>query len=116
MHQGQDWDTVVIRKKGGTGGGGGAAKGSALNSAMRSGAAIDTSTKYGAASNRSANSTTGLNTMKLDNETEELSRAPHCQRTCRVRPGSGAPTAAPPTPPLEPHWAAWRGPACLHQS
>ena len=31
MHQGQDWDTVVIRKKGGGGGGPTTAKGSALN-------------------------------------------------------------------------------------
>ncbi|KAK3862432.1 hypothetical protein Pcinc_031712 [Petrolisthes cinctipes] len=64
-----DWDTVtVLRKK--------PQKTSqlkteqAVNQARRSGMAIETSAKYGAASNKQHS--TSLNTAKLDRETEEL--------------------------------------------
>ncbi|XP_076067530.1 multiprotein bridging factor 1 [Oratosquilla oratoria] len=64
-----DWDTVtVIRKK--------PQKASqlkseqAVNQARRSGASVETTQKYGAASNKQHQTT--LNTAKLDRETEEL--------------------------------------------
>ncbi|KAG0711458.1 Endothelial differentiation-related factor 1 [Chionoecetes opilio] len=64
-----DWDTVtVLRKK--------PQKSSqlkseqAVNQARRSGVQVDTSSKYGAATNKQQG--TSLNTAKLDRETEEL--------------------------------------------
>ncbi|KAK7067606.1 Endothelial differentiation-related factor 1 [Halocaridina rubra] len=64
-----DWDTVtVLRKK--------PQKASqlkseqAVNQARRQGAQVETSTKYGAATNKQHS--TSLNTAKLDRETEEL--------------------------------------------
>jgi len=64
-----DWDTVtVLRKK--------PQKASqlkseqAVNKARRTGAQVETSQKYGAASNKQHGTT--LNTAKLDRETEEL--------------------------------------------
>ncbi|KAK2712942.1 endothelial differentiation-related factor 1 homolog [Artemia franciscana] len=64
-----DWDTVtVIHKrlpKGTT-----AKSEQVVNAARRTGAAIDTQVKYGAATNK--HPVTTLNTAKLDRETEEL--------------------------------------------
>lgn len=64
-----DWDTVtVLRKK--------PQKASqlkteqAVNQARRQGAQVETSTKYGAATNKQHG--TSMNTAKLDRETEEL--------------------------------------------
>ncbi|XP_010274451.1 PREDICTED: multiprotein-bridging factor 1a [Nelumbo nucifera] len=66
----QDWEPVVIRKKAPTA----AAKKDekAVNAARRMGAEIETVKKSNAGTNRSASSSTSLNTRKLDDETENL--------------------------------------------
>ncbi|RWV97705.1 hypothetical protein BHE74_00014400 [Ensete ventricosum] len=68
----QDWEPVVLRKKAPTA----AAKKDekAVNAARRSGADIETVKKSNAGSNKAASSSTSLNTRKLDEETENLSR------------------------------------------
>lgn len=69
MGSGQDWDTVVIRKRAPTAG---AAKDkSAVAAAVRSGAEVETMKKFAAGSNKAA---TGApkDAAKLDRETEEL--------------------------------------------
>ncbi|XP_010920214.1 multiprotein-bridging factor 1b [Elaeis guineensis] len=67
----QDWEPVVIRKKGPNA----AAKKDekAVNAARRSGAEIDTLKKSNAGTNKAASSSTSLNTRKLDEESENLS-------------------------------------------
>ncbi|KAK9826140.1 hypothetical protein WJX81_008376 [Elliptochloris bilobata] len=67
--EGQDWDTVVIRKKAPTAGA--ARDKSAVAAAVRSGAEVETMKKFSAGSNRAA---TGApkDAAKLDRETEEL--------------------------------------------
>ena len=70
LGQGQDWDTVVIRKKAPSGAGAAKDK-SAVAAAVRSGAEVESVKKYAAGSNRAA---TGApkDAAKLDRETEEL--------------------------------------------
>lgn len=67
----QDWEPVVIRKKAPNA----AAKRDekAVNEARRAGGPIETVKKYNAGSNKASSSTPGLNTKKLDEETEVLS-------------------------------------------
>ncbi|KAL3508771.1 hypothetical protein ACH5RR_028172 [Cinchona calisaya] len=67
----QDWEPVVIRKKTPTAAARKDEK--AVNAARRSGAEIETIKKATAATNKSASSSTSLNTRKLDEETENLS-------------------------------------------
>ncbi|EFJ33541.1 hypothetical protein SELMODRAFT_167040 [Selaginella moellendorffii] len=69
-HIAQDWEPVVIRKKGVTAGQRRDEK--AVNEARRSGGPIETIKKFNAGSNKAATSTPGINTKKLDDETEEL--------------------------------------------
>lgn len=66
----QDWEPVVIRKKAPNA----AAKKDekAVNAARRAGGPIETIKKFNAGSNKAATSATGLNTKKLDDETEVL--------------------------------------------
>ncbi|KAG6604778.1 Multiprotein-bridging factor 1b, partial [Cucurbita argyrosperma subsp. sororia] len=66
----QDWEPVVLRKKAPNA----AAKKDekAVNTARRAGAEIETIKKSAAGSNKSASSSTSLNTRKLDEETENL--------------------------------------------
>eukprot|EP00244_Chara_vulgaris_P011872 TRINITY_DN602_c0_g1_i1.p1 TRINITY_DN602_c0_g1~~TRINITY_DN602_c0_g1_i1.p1 ORF type:complete len:143 (-),score=33.02 TRINITY_DN602_c0_g1_i1:113-541(-) len=66
----QDWEPVVVRKKAPTA----AAKRDekAVNTARRTGGAVETVKKYNAGSNKGASTSTGLNTKKLDDETEVL--------------------------------------------
>ncbi|KAG7034903.1 Multiprotein-bridging factor 1b [Cucurbita argyrosperma subsp. argyrosperma] len=66
----QDWEPVVLRKKAPNA----AAKKDekAVNAARRAGAEIETIKKSAAGSNKSASSSTSLNTRKLDEETENL--------------------------------------------
>lgn len=66
----QDWEPVVIRKKAPNA----AAKRDekAVNEARRAGGPIETVKKYNAGSNKGSTSTPGLNTKKLDEETEVL--------------------------------------------
>ncbi|KAG6484591.1 hypothetical protein ZIOFF_053112 [Zingiber officinale] len=68
----QDWEPVVLRKKAPTA----AAKKDekAVNAARRSGAEIETIKKFNAGSNKASSSSTSLNTRKLDEETENLTR------------------------------------------
>ena len=70
LGQGQDWDTVVIRKRAPTGAGAAKDK-SAVAAAVRSGAEVESIKKFAAGSNRAA---TGApkDAAKLDRETEEL--------------------------------------------
>ena len=65
-----DWNTVTVLRGKSARGGGSAKSASAVNAARRRGEAIDTESKYGAATNRQKQ--TQLNTKKLDDETEEL--------------------------------------------
>ncbi|CAK0782818.1 hypothetical protein CVIRNUC_006013 [Coccomyxa viridis] len=68
MGQGQDWDTVVLRKskpKAGT-----VNKDKVVNDALRSGGQVDTVKKFGAGSNKTTG--VGKDAAKLDRETEEL--------------------------------------------
>ncbi|EFJ36890.1 hypothetical protein SELMODRAFT_140650 [Selaginella moellendorffii] len=69
-HIAQDWEPVVIRKKGVAAGQRRDEK--AVNEARRSGGPIETIKKFNAGSNKAATSTPGINTKKLDDETEEL--------------------------------------------
>jgi putative transcription factor len=66
----QDWEPVVVRKKAPTS----SAKKDegAVNAARRAGAPIETIKKFNAGSNKAATSATGLNTKKLDDETDVL--------------------------------------------
>eukprot|EP00250_Pteridium_aquilinum_P029766 c40091_g1_i1 orf=207-629(+) len=66
----QDWEPVVIRKKAPNA----AAKRDekAVNEARRAGGPIETVKKYNAGSNKASTSTPGLNTKRLDEETEVL--------------------------------------------
>ncbi|KAH7404167.1 hypothetical protein KP509_15G013500 [Ceratopteris richardii] len=66
----QDWEPVIIRKKAPNA----AAKRDekAVNEARRAGGAIEVVKKYNAGSNKASSSTPGLNTKKLDEETEVL--------------------------------------------
>nr|CAG4642924.1 EOG090X0ILG [Evadne anonyx] len=64
----QQWEPVVIKKK--LPKGVSAKSEKVVNAARRQGLAVDTVTKYGAASNK--HSVTTLNTAKLDQESEEL--------------------------------------------
>eukprot|EP00249_Psilotum_nudum_P005304 c18753_g1_i1 orf=217-645(+) len=66
----QDWEPVVIRKKPPTAAATKDEK--AVNAARRAGGPIETIKKYNAGSNKAASSTPGLNTKKLDEETEVL--------------------------------------------
>ncbi|KAH7522991.1 hypothetical protein JRO89_XSUnG0085900 [Xanthoceras sorbifolium] len=68
----QDWEPVVIRKKAPTA----AAKKDekVVNAARRAGAEIETLRKSTAGTNKAASSSTSLNTRKLDEDTENLSR------------------------------------------
>jgi len=67
----QQWEPVIIKKK--------LPKGSSstsekvINAARRQGVAVETVSKYGAASNK--HTVTTLNTAKLDQESEELKHA-----------------------------------------
>nr|CAG4638167.1 EOG090X0ILG [Chydorus sphaericus] len=65
-----DWQPVIITKKIT---GASAKSDKAVNQARRQGVAVETVTKYGAASNKHA--VTTLNTAKLDQESEELKHA-----------------------------------------
>jgi len=65
-----DWDTVTVIGNRRSAAGGSANKEKQLNVARRQGMAISTESKYGAGGN--TQKSTGLNTMKLDQETEEL--------------------------------------------
>ncbi|TRY72474.1 hypothetical protein TCAL_00989 [Tigriopus californicus] len=66
-----DWDTVtIIRGKNAIRGAGAAKSNAAVNAARRRGEAIATEEKYGGGGNKQHG--TQLNTMKLDQETEEL--------------------------------------------
>lgn len=71
MHMGgQDWDTVVLRKKKPT-----AAQmkdEGAVNAARRSGADIETVKKFNAGSNKVGTTGTGKSAIKLENETESF--------------------------------------------
>ena len=82
LGQGQDWDTVVIRKKAPSGAGAAKDK-SAVAAAVRSGAEVESVKKFAAGSNRAA---TGApkDAAKLDRETEEL----HHER-CAVSSSQG---------------------------
>ncbi|KAI5054636.1 hypothetical protein GOP47_0029781 [Adiantum capillus-veneris] len=66
----QDWEPVIIRKKAPNA----AAKRDekAVNEARRAGGPIETVKKYNAGANKASTSTPGLNTKKLDEETEVL--------------------------------------------
>ncbi|KMZ60083.1 Multiprotein bridging factor 1a [Zostera marina] len=66
----QDWEPVVIRKK--TPNAAAKKDEKAVNAARRSGAEIETVKKSTAATNKSASSSTSLNTRKLDEETDVL--------------------------------------------
>nr|CAG4635190.1 EOG090X0ILG [Alona affinis] len=67
---GNDWQPVIITKKvTGTS----AKSDKVINQARRQGVAVETVSKYGAASNK--HPTTTLNTAKLDQESEELKHA-----------------------------------------
>ena len=70
LGQGQDWDTVVIRKRAPSGAGAAKDK-SAVAAAVRSGAEVESVKKFAAGSNKAA---TGApkDAAKLDRETEEL--------------------------------------------
>ncbi|KJE93534.1 hypothetical protein CAOG_04307 [Capsaspora owczarzaki ATCC 30864] len=64
-----DWDNVTyLRKK--TPSAGQARSNTVINTALRQGAAVDTTKKFSAATNK--NHSTDLNTARLDRETEEL--------------------------------------------
>eukprot|EP00088_Acartia_fossae_P019130 TRINITY_DN2110_c0_g1_i1.p1 TRINITY_DN2110_c0_g1~~TRINITY_DN2110_c0_g1_i1.p1 ORF type:complete len:166 (-),score=56.72 TRINITY_DN2110_c0_g1_i1:475-927(-) len=65
-----DWDTVTVIGNRRAAAGGSANKEKQLNMARRQGMEIATSSKYGGGSNTQKQ--TSLNTMKLDQETEEL--------------------------------------------
>uniref|UniRef100_A0A061S242 Putative transcription factor n=1 Tax=Tetraselmis sp. GSL018 TaxID=582737 RepID=A0A061S242_9CHLO len=65
-YQGQDWDTVVLRKKPVSSGQ--QKSSSAVNQARRSGAEVETIKKH----NAGTNTKSGLNAAKLERETEEL--------------------------------------------
>eukprot|EP00245_Coleochaete_scutata_P005718 TRINITY_DN194_c0_g1_i1.p2 TRINITY_DN194_c0_g1~~TRINITY_DN194_c0_g1_i1.p2 ORF type:complete len:140 (-),score=31.37 TRINITY_DN194_c0_g1_i1:328-747(-) len=69
-HISQDWEPVVVRKKPLNS----AAKkdDKAVNEARRAGGPVETMKKYAAGSNKSAASTSTMNTKKLDEETEVL--------------------------------------------
>jgi len=64
----QQWEPVVIKKK--LPKGASAKSEKVVNAARRQGLAVDTVSKYGAATNK--HSVTTLNTAKLDQESEEL--------------------------------------------
>ncbi|KAG0593252.1 hypothetical protein M758_1G308600 [Ceratodon purpureus] len=66
----QDWEPVVVRKKAPTSGAKKDEK--AVNAARRSGAELETIKKFNAGSNKAATSATGLNTKRLDDETDVL--------------------------------------------
>ncbi|MEW5299275.1 MAG: hypothetical protein WDW38_003370 [Sanguina aurantia] len=68
---GQDWDTVVLRKKAQSSA---ALKDNgAINAARRSGAEVETTKKFNAGSNRPGTTTTsGKSAIKLDEETEDF--------------------------------------------
>jgi putative transcription factor len=66
----QDWEPVVVRKKAPTSGAKKDEK--AVNAARRAGGPIETIKKFNAGSNKAATSATGLNTKKLDDETDVL--------------------------------------------
>lgn len=66
-----DWDTVtIIRGKNAIRGPGAAKSSAAVNAARRRGEPVTTEEKYGGGGNKQHG--TQLNTMKLDQETEEL--------------------------------------------
>ncbi|KAA8526754.1 hypothetical protein F0562_009017 [Nyssa sinensis] len=66
----QDWEPVVIRKKAPTAAARKDEK--AVNAARRAGAEIETIKKSNSGTNKSASSSTSLNTRKLDEDTENL--------------------------------------------
>jgi len=66
----QDWEPVVVRKKAPNASAKKDEK--AVNAARRAGGPIETIKKFNAGSNKAATSATGLNTKKLDDETEVL--------------------------------------------
>ncbi|KAK7272426.1 hypothetical protein RJT34_29014 [Clitoria ternatea] len=66
----QDWEPVVLRKKAPTAAARKDEK--AVNAARRAGADIDTVKKFNAGTNKSASSSTSLNTKRLDDDTESL--------------------------------------------
>ncbi|KAM7495031.1 hypothetical protein LguiB_029640 [Lonicera macranthoides] len=68
----QDWEPVVIRKKAPNAAGRKDEK--AVNAARRMGAEVESVKKSNAGANKAASSGTSLNTRKLDDETENLSR------------------------------------------
>nr|CAG4636660.1 EOG090X0ILG [Eubosmina coregoni]SVE70175.1 EOG090X0ILG [Eubosmina coregoni] len=68
---GNQWEPVIIKKKMPSTSGKSADQ--VINAARRQGVAVETQTKYGAASNKHA--VTTLNTAKLDQESEELKHA-----------------------------------------
>ncbi|GFZ05096.1 multiprotein bridging factor 1B [Actinidia rufa] len=76
----QDWEPVVIRKKAPTAAARKDEK--AVNAARRAGAEIETIKKSNAGANKAASSGTSLNTRKLDEETENLSREYMFNFTC----------------------------------
>jgi len=66
----QDWEPVVVRKKAPTSSAKKDEK--TVNAARRAGAELETVKKYNAGSNKAATSATGLNTKRLDDETDVL--------------------------------------------
>ncbi|CAD7700214.1 unnamed protein product [Ostreobium quekettii] len=68
--QGQDWDTVVIRKK--TPKGSEAKSSAAVNQARRAGGPVEAIKKYNAGTNRTTKAGAGKDSRKLDEESEEL--------------------------------------------
>lgn len=69
INGGQDWDTVVIRKKAPKAGTS-VNKDKVVNEALRAGAQIEAVKKYGAGANKITGA--GKDAAKLDRETEEL--------------------------------------------
>lgn len=68
INGGQDWDTVVIRKKAPKAGT--VNKDKVVNEALRSGAQLEAVKKFGAGANKTTG--VGKDAAKLDRETEEL--------------------------------------------
>ena len=68
INGGQDWDTVVIRKKAPKAGT--VNKDKVVNDALRAGAQIEAVKKFGAGANKVTGA--GKDAAKLDRETEEL--------------------------------------------
>ena len=76
MGGGQDWQTVSFTKRPQSAAkGAGQSQEKSINEARRKGETIDTEKKKGGGSNKNVTAA-GLNAARLENEDEELSRAP----------------------------------------